>query len=273
MAEGIRVTTGAPWSASAEVGRLRVSCASFEPGYAIPSHYHDAACLSVIVEGGFHQAFPRAEYECPPGGVLVKPAGERHVDRWGTVRTRHVIIEPIDLGRSDDPGDRVFREVGFRLDPRAAWLSRRVYEEFADEDDLSPLAIESLALELVVLAGRSSRARRHDRAAPAWLRRSREYLSDAAPGGRSIGDVAALVGVHPSRLAREFRRCFGVSPSEYVRQLRVERARSDLERSRDALSTIALRNGYADQSHLTRDFRRAMGLTPAAYRRARGTAR
>ena len=273
MARGIGVATGAPWSASIEAGRLRVTCASFEPGYAIPSHFHELACLSVIVEGGFHQAFPGAEYECPPGGVLVKPAGERHVDRWGTVQTRHVIIEPIDLGRSDDPGDRVFHEVGFRLDPRAIWLSRRIYEEFADEDDLSALAIESLALELIVLAGRSRGTRRHDRAAPVWLRRSREHLSDAASRGRSIGDVAALVGVHPSRLAREFRRCFGMSPSAYVRELRVQRARSDLERSRDPLSTIALRNGYADQSHFTREFRRATGLTPAAYRRARGTDR
>jgi AraC family transcriptional regulator len=64
-----------------------------------------------------------------------------------------------------------------------------------------------------------------------------------------------------------------MSPGEYVRRLRVERARADLEKSRDSLSAIALRHGYADQSHFTREFRRATGLTPAAYRRVRGASR
>ncbi|HSE40590.1 MAG TPA: AraC family transcriptional regulator [Acidobacteriota bacterium] len=39
--------------------------------------------------------------------------------------------------------------------------------------------------------------------------------------------------------------------------------------SNDSLSEIALRSGFADQSHLTRSFKRETGWTPAAYREFR----
>jgi AraC-like DNA-binding protein len=270
VAEAIRVTSGAPWSTSIEVGPLRVSCASFDPGYAIESHYHDLGCLSVIVEGGFYQTFPRAEFECPPGGLIVKPPGERHIDRWGTLPSRHLIVEPTVFGDTDDPVSRVFERVSFRLDPRTIHVARRIYAELQDTDDLTRLAVEALALELVVFAGRQDDRRRPGGAPPAWLRRSREYLADEFVGRSSISEVASRLAVHPSRLAREFRRYYGVSPSRYVRELRLERARSDLESGSDTLSAIALRNGFSDQSHLTREFRKATGVTPAAYRRDRG---
>lgn len=266
MTQGITVTTGAPWATSVDAGPFRVTCASFDAGFDIPSHFHDYGCLSVIVEGGFHQAFPRAEFECPPGGVIVKPPGERHIDRWGSRASRHVIVEPKALRDPEDPAERVFHSVSFRIDPRAIGLARRLYEELEAGDDLSALSAEALALELVVLASRASGTGAARGRAPDWLQRSREALADTQ-GRVSIRDVASIAGVHPSRLAREFRRHFGVTPGAYVRRLRVERARADLERGRESISTIALRHGYADQSHFTRDFRSATGLTPAAYRR------
>jgi AraC family transcriptional regulator len=272
VANGILVTTGAPWATSVDVDGLRITSATFAAGHSIGSHFHDYACLSVIVEGGFYQAFPRVEYECPPGAVLVKPPAERHVDRWGTIQSRHLIIEPTTFA-GDEARDRVFEEVSFRIDPRAISIARRIDEELRSGDDLAQLSAEALALELIVIAGRVKAGEEQGRTPALWLRRSREYLADADPRGMSVGAVARMVGVHPSRLARDFRRSFGMSPGEYVRRLRVERAQSDLEGSSDSLSAIALRHGYADQSHFTRDFKRATGLTPAAFRRLRGASR
>jgi len=36
----------------------------------------------------------------------------------------------------------------------------------------------------------------------------------------------------------------------------------------EALSAIALANGFADQSHFSRTFKRFMNMTPDAYRKA-----
>jgi len=43
-----------------------------------------------------------------------------------------------------------------------------------------------------------------------------------------------------------------------------------LETGDEGISAIALRAGFADQSHFTRTFKRHTGLTPQAYRRTFG---
>jgi AraC-like DNA-binding protein len=55
--------------------------------------------------------------------------------------------------------------------------------------------------------------------------------------------------------------------AEYVRMLRLDWAAARVAKSEEPLSAIALRAGYADQSHFTRAFKRRTGLTPAQYRR------
>jgi AraC family transcriptional regulator len=75
------------------------------------------------------------------------------------------------------------------------------------------------------------------------------------------------VGVHPVTLARGFRRRFGCTMGDYVRQRRIERAMEQLRSSHDSLAEIALQNGFADQSHFSNLFRRTVGLSPSRYRR------
>lgn len=265
----IDVTSGAPLVKRVEVGRLRVSAAAFPAGYQIPSHYHERACLSVILEGHFHQRFPGAGYDCPAGGLLVKPPGERHSDRWGSALTRHVIVEPLEVDDRLGPARPVFEEISYRLEPEAAALARRITRELDRDDALAPLAVEALASELVVLAGRVRHERRPDPNPPAWLQRVREALHDRYAETPRMADLAAEAGVHPTRLSREFRRYFGTSPSTYLRRVRLAGARRDLAESEATLAAVALQNGFSDQSHLTRELRRATGMTPGAYRRAR----
>jgi transcriptional regulator GlxA family with amidase domain len=58
-----------------------------------------------------------------------------------------------------------------------------------------------------------------------------------------------------------------MTAGDYVRRLRLWRARDALDCDRDSsLSEIAADCGFADQSHFTRHFRRLFGTTPGAYR-------
>jgi AraC-like DNA-binding protein len=82
--------------------------------------------------------------------------------------------------------------------------------------------------------------------------------------------LAVELGCERTALARAFRARFRVSMGEYVRELRVAEVQRRLARGDDAsLAEIALRCGFADQSHCTRVFRRLTGTTPAAWGRAR----
>ena len=69
-----------------------------------------------------------------------------------------------------------------------------------------------------------------------------------------------------SAVAQAFRRRYGCTIGEYLRECRVARAASAL-RGRQPISSNAHDSGFADHSHLSRVFRRVVGCTPAEYRR------
>lgn len=87
--------------------------------------------------------------------------------------------------------------------------------------------------------------------------------------GESIAMPALAARAHlsVSQFQREFRRLFGMSPSEYLLRVRLLMARRKLEETSLPASRVALDCGFYDQSHFTRAFRKATGLSPLAYRR------
>jgi len=81
--------------------------------------------------------------------------------------------------------------------------------------------------------------------------------------------VAEAAGCSRFAAYRAFRSRFGLSPSDYQRQLRLRAARRALAGGA-AVADAAAATGFADQAHLTRWFRRCYGITPGAYRAACG---
>lgn len=81
-----------------------------------------------------------------------------------------------------------------------------------------------------------------------------------------LADLAALMQITPVYFCRWFRATVGMSPHQYVLQQRVERAKVLLRQKKISIAEVALRCGFANQSHLTRHFHRRVGTTPKAYR-------
>jgi AraC family transcriptional regulator of arabinose operon len=82
-----------------------------------------------------------------------------------------------------------------------------------------------------------------------------------------VEDLAAAVGLSPSRFSRLFAAQTGTSPAKYLRALRMERARMLVERTFLTIREVMARVGVQDPSHFARDFRRAHGVTPRSLRR------
>jgi AraC family transcriptional regulator len=268
-AEGARdVTYGAPIARRTEAGPFTVSTAEFGSELFIPSHYHEGACLSVVLEGRFLQRFPNKECDCPAAGVIAKAPGERHVDEWYARRSHHVIIE-LDPARHDELGSSrgLFEGVFFRRDGRAHAVGGRIRHELANADDLTPTAVHGLVLEMVSGLLRESLPSGETDNPPPWLRRVRDRLHDRFAATPSLAEMAREAGVHPSHLSRTFGEHFGVGFGAYQRRLRLEAAKRALRDSRRPIGEIAVTCGFSDQSHLTRLLKRDTGLTPGAFRR------
>jgi AraC-like DNA-binding protein len=98
--------------------------------------------------------------------------------------------------------------------------------------------------------------------------RVRDLLHDRFAEDLSADDLAGAVGLSRFQLYRQFRERYGVTPSAYLRQVRLREARRRLA-SGAAIAEAAFATGFADQSHLTRWFRRTYGITPHVYQQGR----
>jgi transcriptional regulator GlxA family with amidase domain len=102
----------------------------------------------------------------------------------------------------------------------------------------------------------------HEHAAVA---RVRAWLEAHADEDVSIRALAGMVGLSPYYLVRVFHRHVGIPPHHYQTVARVLRARRLLV-SGAAISDVAYRAGFCDQSHLNRCFKQVLGTTPGRYR-------
>ncbi|HEX8558867.1 MAG TPA: AraC family transcriptional regulator [Pyrinomonadaceae bacterium] len=79
-------------------------------------------------------------------------------------------------------------------------------------------------------------------------------------------DVARSLNISPSRLRCLFKNQVGMSPSQYVKNLKMQKARELAETTFLNAKQIMTLLGINDQSHFTRDFKRVHGMTITKYR-------
>ena len=81
-----------------------------------------------------------------------------------------------------------------------------------------------------------------------------------------IETLAKRVGMSPRNFARAFKKESGQTPGAFVREVRLERARSLLVKSDLSIDDIAARVGIKVRHSFTRMFKQEFGLSPQQYR-------
>jgi AraC family transcriptional regulator len=233
----------------------------------MPRHTHDLAHISLVLEGSYTERYGLKHRVGEPSVLVLHPPDEDHLvtfhNRGARVFSLH--LKPRWFERVRDYSKVLDSPADFR-GGLPAWLAVRLYRESRETDEVSPLMIESLALEIIATTSRRVSLRDHK--APPWLERVREMLHARLSEDVTFSRIADTVGVHPVYIARQFRKHYHCTMGEYLRRLRVEAACREISESDTPFSQIAPRVGFYDQSHLTNTFKRLTGMTPAQYRRA-----
>jgi AraC family transcriptional regulator len=95
-----------------------------------------------------------------------------------------------------------------------------------------------------------------------------QYIEDHLETDLSLQHLADLVHMDLYRFLRSFKRSAGLPPHQYILRARVERAKLLLGNPALALTEVALRSGFASQTHFATAFRRMTNVTPRTYRNA-----
>jgi AraC-like DNA-binding protein len=83
----------------------------------------------------------------------------------------------------------------------------------------------------------------------------------------SMAEMAQLAGLSTTHFNRRFRELLRVTPTQYLRSVRIQAAQNLLANTPNTLAAIAVAVGFTDQSHFTRRFREATGITPSQWRK------
>lgn len=237
----------------------------YPKGLVLTKHCHTHAYLSFILSGSYVERYANKECVCSEGSLRFLPPGELHENEFKTeVRCVLVKIDPLMLDRLGDHAP-VLSSPGEVQGLASTWLANRMCREFHAQDDIAPLAIEGVLLEILAESARAI-GEGGGSHAPIWLRRVREALEESYLLAPSLTELAAIGGVHPVHLAREFRKHYNSTIGEFIRKRRIEHASDLLANSHTSLSEIALTCGFSDQSHFCAMFKTHTGLTPAKFR-------
>lgn len=239
----------------------------FAPDLIIPQHEHVNPFFCFVLDGQGTRSWAARHGTDGPMSLTLFPAGVPHANCWyGTGgKALHVEFSPLWLQRLGGRTSVLSRPDDFASGAPVS-LMRRLVRECRDQDSATPLAVEGLVLELLAACERSVPRTSTLPGSRRWLGRVEALLLDRFHEALTLDEIAADNHVSADHLAREFRKHFGVTVGEYVRQLRLDFACAQLASGRQSLAAIAEAAGFADQSHFTRVFRRRMGLTPGAYR-------
>ena len=251
-----------------EFSGLRLVEGAYSAKTKVPRHTHEQAVFCIALDGVCNEAFAGKLREYKPFTVEFLPSNQCHSLAFPGAETRafSVDISSFWLERA--------REYSLKLEDSVhcqggllSGLFMKLYCEFRQMDNASPLAIEGLILEMLAEASRRQ-VKVSDRTPPHWLTQTLELLHEQFSEQLTLTHLATSVGVHPVHLAREFRKFYHGTIGEYVRQLRVEQTCRALSASDVPLAAIGSAAGFSDQSHFSRTFKRVIGMTPAEYRRA-----
>ncbi len=167
----------------------------------------------------------------------------------------------VELAALQHTRDRKMRAIGSLLEreTRAGCPTGRLYGEFLGMA-LAAHVLRTYAvfpLETAEYRGGLPRYR---------LRHVVDYIQANLSEDNSLQALADLARVSPFHFCRSFKQSTGLSPHRYILQLRIQEAQRLLKKTTLAISDVANRLGFSDQSHFTMVFRRLVGTTPARWR-------
>ncbi|MDR6880891.1 response regulator [Bacillus sp. 3255] len=98
------------------------------------------------------------------------------------------------------------------------------------------------------------------------IEKVRSYIEEHLGEDLSLVRLASVIHFNPSYLSRLFKQESGVNLSEYIDEIRIEKAKMLLKRDELKIAEVGAQVGYETPHSFTRFFKKSTGVTPVEYR-------
>lgn len=100
-----------------------------------------------------------------------------------------------------------------------------------------------------------------------FLERIQQYVIENMHNSNlEVGELADISMVSRTSFYRRLKQLSGLSPIDFIRQQRMEYAKSLIVEGKSTISEVSYKAGFSDPKYFSKCFKKAVGLTPQEYR-------
>ncbi|MBV8867019.1 MAG: helix-turn-helix transcriptional regulator [Acidobacteriaceae bacterium] len=212
-----------------------------------------------------------------PGTIMTTPPGALPIVRLATeTEVTHCALEDSFLHKVANELGRPAGAPGFRLSIHDKPLRNIVImltDELQTNRQVGRPYVDSLIFALATRylflhAGETCRSRSQIVGlVPRALRRVRAKIEANLDADLTLESLAQETGYSRAHFLRMFRAATGLTPHQYILDLRLKRAQERLREETASIVDVALSCGFSSQSHMTTVFRRHLRTTPGEFLR------
>lgn len=218
-------------------------------------YHHDSGGAGILLENKYIEMVPGNCYILPPHCL-------RQTFCKGTPRQLYIHFElSMSSGSAACPVNIV--PMNDELHTLAGELKHSLKQNQPDSLKTSLLALSLCARTLSCLPPEALLPNSNDHRMELVCDYLREHLSSPV----NLNTLAAKFKMTPNAFSRLFREKTGVTPYQYLLQLRYNQASKLLHSDQYSIDEISEMVGIKDRFHFSRTFKRIYGVPPAQYRR------
>lgn len=99
------------------------------------------------------------------------------------------------------------------------------------------------------------------------MRKVKIFIEEQACTNQKMKEVSDAFFMSPVQLSRRYKATYGVTPSDYLLSLRMEKAKALLIETDQTIHQVAISCGYDNGFYFSRVFTRDVGIAPSIYRK------
>jgi len=182
----------------------------------------------------------------------------------GFLRTGEVLAQP-PTARDFSRVTRRLESLGIKVEGdklREAYFQSRVFSPKRYESVLQLLQIFAQHLSMVA----NQVVFQSENAEPASITRAREFINAHHTEDLSLSAVAQAAHMSTFYFCKQFKKATGVSFTEYLSRVRIEKAKEQLLKPNARVSEVAYEVGFQSLTHFNRVFKKLSGESPTTYR-------
>ena len=224
----------------------------------------DAPALMIINSGDIHSIFSK---ECCSESAVVfnlKMLSFEYFDGIQYQLIRPLIEKKMQFPQFVFSKDDIFKEI--------EKIFMKIINESSRDELSSFIRVKSYLYQLIALLYENKRFHYSDEIKEgdtykiANVKKVLTYIHDNFSQKISADDLAKLLEMNPQYFSRYFKKLTGKTPTEYINEIRIEKASEFLSQSERKIIDIAMSCGYDNMGYFIKCFKKQKHMIPSEYR-------